>query len=160
MKTATFENTVDILVKAYLNGTLLHSNCHACAVGNIVADCMGERVDKNRMMWEKNTPMWDDVFCVDYIDYKTGIRSQSLYPQNYHGSSKIQIDSTGYTWQQLSQIEKAFETAPCQRNAKSYDEEWMFNGLMAVVDVLAEIHNVDLSTRESAKAMFVKETTH
>jgi hypothetical protein len=32
----------------------------------------------------------------------------------------------------------------------------MFNGLMAVVDVLADIHSVDLEKKEAAKALFVK----
>jgi len=35
MKTANFNDTVDILVKAYLNDTLEHGVCSACAVGNI-----------------------------------------------------------------------------------------------------------------------------
>jgi len=46
MKAASFENTVDILVKAYINDTLEHNNCYACAVGNIVAHNMGERFVK------------------------------------------------------------------------------------------------------------------
>jgi hypothetical protein len=32
----------------------------------------------------------------------------------------------------------------------------MLNGLMKVVDVLADIHGVDLSVKESAKLQFVK----
>ena len=40
---ATFSNTVDILVKAYLNDTLRHCNCYACAVGNIISSAMGYR---------------------------------------------------------------------------------------------------------------------
>jgi len=57
----------------------------------------------------------------------------------------------------LAKIEFAFESAPhtCDESDET-NAEWMFNGLMAVVDVLAEIHNVNLEVKESAKAMFVK----
>jgi hypothetical protein len=36
----TFSNTIDILVKAYLNDTLQHESCSACAVGNLVSHSM------------------------------------------------------------------------------------------------------------------------
>ncbi len=32
-----YDKTVSILVDAYMNDTLQHGNCFACAVGNIVA---------------------------------------------------------------------------------------------------------------------------
>ena len=60
------------------------------------------------------------------------------------------IDSSGYTIDQLAKIENAFESAP-QGNT---EEEYMFNGLMAVVEVLAKIHGIDLETKEKAKLQF------
>ena len=35
---ATFENSVSVLVRAYMNDTLIHGNCFACAVGNLIVD--------------------------------------------------------------------------------------------------------------------------
>jgi hypothetical protein len=59
-------------------------------------------------------------------------------------------------WTELAEIEKAFEkvyyTSPNETS-----EELMFNGLMAVVDVLASIHNINLTEVSQAKALFVKD---
>lgn len=151
---ANFNDTVNILVKAYLNDTLAHGDCWACAVGNIVADKIGYKVVKKQnhlsCSWVGKLgltgfPEWDNVFC-------TSMGEQDLFPEEYYGRAKKQIDSTGYSWKQLARIEFAFESAD-QGNSS---DEWMFSGLMAVVDVLAEIHNVDLIQRESAKLLFVK----
>lgn len=40
---ATFENSVDVLVKAYMNGTLMHGDCERCAVAvvDVLADIHG-----------------------------------------------------------------------------------------------------------------------
>lgn len=38
MTTRNFNNSMDILVKAYFNGHLRHNTCSACAVGNLVMD--------------------------------------------------------------------------------------------------------------------------
>ena len=156
---ASFENTVNILVKAYLNDTLEHLKCSACAVGNLVAaadnttprrypdnklDGMGLKFDC--WNWANNRQVaWYDVFMT------TG-GTQRITPELYSDEAKRQIDVTGYAWEELARIEYAFETAPKGKD----NDEWMFNGLMAVVDVLADIHQVDLSVKESAKLLFVK----
>ena len=155
---ATFENSVNVLVKAYFNDTLQHGSCSACAVGNLIADSMGftfEKMDRDIdgfLMWDQYDhavnlcrPNWQLVF-------QTSPRGNNrINETSYKGDSKIQIDSTGYTWRQLAIIEYKFERAT--GNTK---DERMFNGLMAVVDVLAEIHGVSLEVKESAKLQFVK----
>lgn len=143
---ATFENSVNVLLKAYLNDTLQHSNCHACAVGNLVAYACGLSFINNsegKKIWTSQSPVWQRVFMTS--------GDQDRFPECYIGEPKEQIDSTGYTWQDLAAIEFAFETAP---EGESEDDH-MFNSLMAVVDVLADIHKVDLSVREEAKALFI-----
>jgi hypothetical protein len=161
-----FNHTVDVLVKAYLNETLEHGVCTACAVGNIIADSIGAKPTRGGINWKRNgteiIPVWGKVF-------------QSIAPGNqrvtadaYKGWEKKQIDTTGYTWQELAKIEYAFEL----HNSGIYlddDPEFqddyslviinqaMFNGLMAVVDVLADIHGIDLEAKETAKALFVVE---
>lgn len=166
---ATFENTVDILVRAFINGTLAHGDCAACAVGNIIADNIGaqiveiEEVGRGGAGWLRKrdgyplTIGWSDVFC-------TRDNHQIINPKNYIGPIKAQIDASGYHWKELAKIEAAFESAHNpDHNVDEYgdyknalDVDWMFNGLMAVVDVLAEIHNIDLTAKESAKKLFVK----
>lgn len=134
----TFEKTVDVLVKAYLNNTLEHGNCQACAVGNMVAAACGYTYheDELRQRWiEKSGASWQNLVLAP--DLSTALRNEAVF----------EIESTGYTILELSNIEKAFETN------KSTDG---FLGLMAVVDVLAEIHGIDLTVKEEAKLLFVK----
>lgn len=159
-----FYDTVSILVKAYLNNTLEHGSCTACAVGNIVAHAQKWHIliahDGTLFPeWKsKNgrfvSPYWDDVFISDGGDLSDD-SYQSIYPTKYKGNAKKQIDATGYTWQELARIEKAFESITYS-NFCGTDDEAMFAGLMKVVDVLVEIHGVDLSVSESAKLQFVK----
>jgi hypothetical protein len=138
-----FNHTLNVLVKAYLNGTLEHGQCSACAVGNIVMESCPDA----RMLLIEGWPL---VFVSEGDD------KQRLRPGEYKGEAKRQIDATGYTWQELARIEKAFEKHDSFSEDESIIESDMFNGLMAVVDVLAEIHNIDLQHREEAKALFVK----
>lgn len=141
---ATFENSVDVLVKAYLNDTLQRGECHACAVGNLIQSGVGRlftECEKDELRFHQNG--WVKVFIT------MSHNSHYQRPENYKGIAKIQIDATGYSWQDLAKIEFAFESAP-----RTGDE--MFNGLMAVVDVLAEIHGVDLTVKENAVGMFVE----
>lgn len=163
---ATFENTVSILVKAYLNDTLQHGDCAACAVGNIIAANIGAKVVPEKIncngYWKRNhdnlTIAWNDVFMTPFRE------NQRFQLENYKGQIKRQIDASGYSVHDLAKIEFAFERAHNpEYNIRTdglpddfLNPEWMFNGLMAVLDVLAEIHNVDLSVKESAKLLFQK----
>lgn len=152
-----FFETVGILVEAYMNGVLMHGNCAACAVGNIIAAKLGCKITtfKNTFgedfyLWRRGgqrfTPLWQMVF----VTLTDGTSFHN--PMAYMGNCRLQIDATGYLWQDLARIESAFE------RAANYDnpDEAMFKGLMAVVDVLSDIHGIDLSERESAKLLFNK----
>jgi len=149
---ATFEGTVGILVKAYFDDTLVKNNCYACAVGNIIAHSCGYQfipcVDssKKRIVWESANGLY---WPLNPIERETITNWYELIVLNDKDSDtaevRKEIESTGYTNAQLFEIERAFES-----------QKDNFDGLMAVVDVLAEIHKVDLSTKESAKLQFVK----
>lgn len=140
-----FDHTVNVLVKAYLNDELEHGNCEACAVGNIVHAAGFPRYDNCKMPYD-SCGMWKSVFYTDDGKQEFWEPSSRLYS---HGIDKI--NATGYTVDELARVEFAFETA-----LGSNPDEWMFNGLMDVVDVLAEIHGIDLEVKESAKLLFVK----
>lgn len=152
-----FNHTVGVLVKAYLNNDLVHGDCSACAVGNIVAEAIGYKYYHVRPMHVSDSGKikirgegWAAVFCT------TDKNSQSIVECEYVGDAKKQIDATGYTWQELARIELAFEQHNELYTGINCEDTAMFNGLIAVVDVLAEIHNIDLETTEKAKALFVK----
>jgi hypothetical protein len=159
-----YKKTVNILVDAYFKNTLEHSICTACAIGNIIAANKGYELENTgevsfggRVMttFDWITPMgrvgsmapqWKDVFMTD----ETG---QHTDPSRYRDGARCEIESTGYSWQNLAKIEYAFETAPKGKTK----EDWMFNGLMAVIDVLDKIHeNNDTEVTTVTKQRFNK----
>lgn len=159
MNRPTFENTISILVKAYMNDELEHKTCGACAVGNIVAAAIGTKpknADNSAMKFDNNNFENNEPAFSGWYTMINGGWTLEGYNQ---------VRATGYTISELKEIEYAFENAQGEPRevgrsgiwpGKCTDPTWMFNGLMAVVEVLAEIHGVDLNTKESAKLQFVK----
>ncbi len=150
-----FTQTINVLVQAFLNDTLQHSNCRACAVGNILGGSAWTSLfctaSGKQIIAEEGvtTPYGndDDEFKAIPIE---GVYANIWLSRQKEG--RRLIDASGYTLEELAAIERAFELSPKGNN----NEEWMFNGLMAVVDVLAEIHNIDLKEREETKQLFTK----
>lgn len=145
-----YNKTVEILVQSYLNDTLVKGSCACCAVGNIIAANSGvviERVGRP-CNYGKGLPIeeW----------YGKLLRRELLTDEEL---------STGYTTQELTQIESAFESNT-EIYGRMYDSglytekqilEDQYNGLMAVIDVLDKIHeNTDSAVTEKSKALFVK----
>jgi hypothetical protein len=141
---AQFDHTVKILVSAFLNNSLVHGNCHACAVGNIVAANLDIKFDKD-LKWIGRQVAWSAVFVT--LQYQI---SQVRRPRAYSGEAQKQIDATGYTWQELASIEYAFERAKGKT-----PEAHTFNGLMAVIEVLCQLHEMDVSAETAAKQLLV-----
>jgi hypothetical protein len=143
----TFNQTVNVLVQAYLNDTLEHSNCYACAVGNIIAAANGFKYTKSDFAFCELT--WDDNHRnAQWYDLVLGTRSKEAIDQ---------ATSTGYSVEEIIRIEAAFECVECPTGdiMDTTNDQWMYDGLMAVVDVLAEIHGVSLEHKEEAKLLFV-----
>lgn len=157
---ATFENSVSVLVRAYMNGTLAHSACSACAVGNLVAAAIGTEpqrgsygtLSKNGRTMERSEDEEQRAFV--FADGRrprwAGAVLGRVPIDRLAPPVQDEIEATGYRVLELHRIERAFESAPIGKDS----DTWMFNGLLAVVDVLAEIHGVDLSTKESAVGQF------
>lgn len=152
---ATFENSVSVLVRAYLNDTLQGGNCYACAVGNLVADANGYKyvpcssalsdalaLDVNHGRYESSNGDLDGGNWHSVISWK-------LNHMTIQEKGNKEIESIGYTVEEVTRIEAAFEDT----------QVWVdetFNALLAVVDVLAEIHGVDLTAKENAIGQFQK----
>lgn len=154
-----YQKSVDILAKAYVDNTLERANCCACAVGNLVAANCGIKMQKRRGLvmtigesfemvlmlgWMDVHPHWQDVFMTN----GEGIQFFSSEKYDLDHIAKEQIDSTGYTMWELAKIEHAFE-----RNYKGEDP--MFSSLMAVIDVLDKIHEVDQAESKVSRDKFV-----
>lgn len=133
-----FNRALKVLVQAFFNDTLAKGNCNKCAVGNI---CNGNLE-------------WQEVFVTRF-----GV--QEINPKNYCGDAKYTIDITGYTWQNLSKVEKAFEENTAIDTWRGYYDnniskqeimEDQYRGLMAVVEVLCEIEGLDCTPYKEAFA--------
>lgn len=144
LKPELYEKTVNILVDAYFNDTLQHSNCYACAVGNIVAGsnniifggtCM------HGIKWFGSDNILDTPTFYLGTGYKVPEKVVSL------------VTNTGYSIPELAKIEVAFEMA----NQGNTPDDRMFNGLMAVIEVLDQIHqNTDTQLTTATKQKFIK----
>lgn len=136
---ALYHKTVDILYQAYFNDTLEHGQCTSFAIGNIVAANCGFNFEHtvHGLLWFSASGRHEIAFW-DYV-FSTVNNHQAIYPDKAEEIHiKKQIDSTGYPWQELAQIEFAFETAP----AGLSKADRMFNGLVAVLEVLKQLHEV------------------
>jgi hypothetical protein len=129
-----FHETVGILVRAYMKDTLEHADCDHCAVGNLIAAKAPELYKKDPGAWYSPMP----------------------------GQKKLandQIKATGYSIEDIMHIEQAFEQCDIPEGMRWNDfrnDQYMLNGLHAVVDVLCEIHGMNETDKQEAKEMFVK----
>lgn len=144
-----FNHTVNVLVQAYLNDTLVQGHPCGCAIGNLIAACNGHKVINNQPI------MWQDSSVGSGFDWY-----EVLFPGKIYRSpgditlGVLQIKSTGYSIPEIRLIEEAFEST--REGCKTSTNESIFAGLMATVNVLAAIHNIDLTVREEAKLLFAK----
>jgi hypothetical protein len=125
-----YKKTVDILFDAYFNDTLRHNNCMACAVGNIVAAGMG---------YEYDGYIWRGHIDFDYF------RAVKMGEVTELGLA--QVISTGYCVDELDRIESAFEGVYWETSEIS-GEGLMLNGLVAVLDALKRIHEIEDNEEE------------
>ncbi len=146
--TQRFEKAYNALYNAFMNDTLASGTCSACAVGNIVADSMGGKVEKlytGEFHCDIDNEWWKHLF----ITSPTG---QTISKLKESGSVKYFrkkiFNLTGYRWYELAKVEYAFEKNTKIKNTY-YDEhteqeimEDQFNGLMAVMDVLIKLDEV------------------
>lgn len=144
-----YNRTVDILVQAYFNDTLVHGNYCGCAVGNLVAANMGIEITKDSLGRETFNGSLEEG-----EEWYNAITTYAVYASE---KGIQQIKSTGYSFDEITLIERTFEGHNCFFGNEPRDEA-MFNGLMAVIDVLDQIHgNTDATVTTSTKDRFVKQ---
>lgn len=159
MKNETLYNkTVDILVQAYFKNTLQHTNCFACAVGNMIAGNMGIKfVNEND---NPDSIVWEGFKGYASVSGECDVQKTAVYylcDRAKPMSDEIlkQVKATGYTIHQLRTIEQAFESVD---GDLENEDQWMFNGLMAVIDVLDIIHeNTSSQITKETKQKFQKQ---
>lgn len=147
--TTRFKKSYDALIKAYFEGTLAKGTCLACACANIIADAQGGKIsqlppDKNgrvNFICDTNNSFWSEIFICG--------EPTSFVDEPFIESSKQDLlDLTGYSWEEMMLVERAFEST-CRLNNTHYGHctqqeilKDQFNGLSAVVDVLCELDNI------------------
>lgn len=150
--TQRFEKAYNALLNAFMNDTLAKDTCAACAVGNIIADAMGGEViprkdEKGGIDYNctVNNLWWSAVFITSGSGQSIYTTKQKPYTKGYR---KRMFILTGYKWNELAQVEKAFE----ENTEISFARYWnhtekeimedQFNGLMAVMDVLIKLDDI------------------
>lgn len=154
--TQRFEKAYNALYKAFMNDTLAKGSCAACAVGNIVADAMGGKVYKRSSGFELSSRFeykcdvfnswWSDMFITTHCGQTIYTTKQNSKVSDYRKRIK---ELTGYTWREMAEVERVFEqntkivhSRYCDYSEKEIMED-QFNGLMAVMDVLIELDNIE-----------------
>ncbi len=145
--TPRFEKSYNALYNAFMNDTLAKGTCTACAIGNIVADSMGEKIVKinGSFYTMESVSFWSDIFYT----------SSGFQIVNGHTNEQRErlFDLTGYTVEELMKIEYVFETTTkiphihYYRTSEKNIMEDQFRGLMAVMDVLIELDNIEEGTK-------------
>lgn len=125
-----YKQTEEVLYTAYFDDTLKHGYCRACAVGNI---CMAPALKLGLP-----NHFWNLLFMTQTDPMHQTEYNDTFYSQEYVDAAYSLINATGYTKKELMRIEWAFESSD---QGKS-DEDYMFNGLVAVLEVLKDIHGL------------------
>jgi len=141
-----FDNSIKVLVKAYLEGTLEHSEPCACAVGNLIADGMGHTIDQKKLEF-------------DWVDKNGDSADYAGWYNNYESPDKEvlkEFNSTSYSIKEIIQIENAFEGVLEIKNGFGPIDTDGYRGLCAVFDVLVQIHKGSDKQLELAKKELIK----
>jgi hypothetical protein len=154
-----YEKSVNILLDAYNAGELSHGNCERCAVGNLLADTLAQAsLPRSHWGW-----FFQTVYLPDQQEFR-----QRIMPLDHSEILEEIIESYGYTMKELSEIEYAFETCDIEWNKRhtlgtvvfgqvlrkyvdateKEKKEHQFTGLVAVLDKLREIHEIDQPIHE------------
>lgn len=125
-----FYKSVNILQKAYFNGTLSHGNPCGCAVGNLITG-------NNCIMVDDTNSAFNSIVKDSPYNWINKLKStKESRPDGYDEETAIkQLESTGYSFTELLRIESSFEGI-----RKIIFDEDGFKSLCAVLDVLMEIH--------------------
>jgi len=98
-------NAIEVFLKAIDKGTLAKGTCVACAVGNLVAHGMGAEIVNIKLTGDfkcsENNAYWYDLIVYPSKEL------DETYLQDSNVLSNI--ESTEFTWEELKQIENAFE---------------------------------------------------
>lgn len=125
--TKRFDEAAEKLYKAFNNDDLIYGDCSKCAVGNIVGGHQWAFVIScgNAPEDNLNDIIIQESLCLDKKRFNEGLEV---------------IKKTGYTPEDLFQVEIIFSDFDLLQNNK----QEQFKGLMAVLEYLASLDNIEL----------------
>jgi len=161
--TERFKKAYDALVQAFFEGTLAKDNCNACAVGDIINTAQGGTISKNiygKFTSEPCAHWWADLFVSNYkfapqSRYKT---ENGEWQESYLADMMYEL--TGYTAEEMAQIERAFEhnTRIPEFRYAEFEEidilEDQYHGLCAVIDVMIRLDGKEPAAHPEYNAKF------
>lgn len=141
-----FDWSVATLAQAFLEGNLEHTNCAACAVGNLIAATKGYELKGDWKVWYKGGKR---VMGGDWFAYIIGADTDTFEL----ASAKEELRDLGYTLDELKLIERAFENRGSSyvtvMQSATYDD------LAAVYECLCDIHEVEAIDRVNPEDIFI-----
>jgi len=148
-----YKKSVEILHDAYIRDYIGYFSCACGAAGNLIRANMGykyEGDEKSHWWRDKNNSQVKNSWINTYMFDGTEIIFDK---SNYVGLAKVQIDSTGYSLEELATIDTVFDQSP-----DDYEEieDSIFSGLNAVIDCLKTIHEVEEEVIARDKEKFKK----
>lgn len=168
-----YYKTIDTLREAWEANEVSHAKVAQCPIGLMCAPYLKEMGIDN--------PLWTSKFITTVNDGKAwyaepgerivtsrfiftsfSIRPYNTLPSDMQDEEKVMelIARTGYTQRELADLEHAFEAAPGYNEGMNAvgnmaNKQWLYDGMVAFVDKLGEIHMVDTEITSSSKAKFV-----
>lgn len=155
----TFNKSVDILVTAFFDGELLKGSCTKCAVGNLLGGAI-EWISHFYTQHSTKKQVFNRIPVITNGESHT-VHARELVIARPDLACQVRdmfekadrlIEASDYSKEELMAIEHAFETAEEVDGVNSIDSQ--FNGLMAVMDVLFDIHQVDEGRQRQCRARF------
>jgi hypothetical protein len=142
-----YKETVDIILDAYNERKLEHGDPCACFIGNIVAKRYAVKPAIPILRESGATPEYSyspDWYTASCFKYRYGTLANFMGVKLDEEEGEKQIEATGYTLQEVAEMEKAFEDAECIEEGYVDDGEGknigQLEGMKAALKVLAKIH--------------------
>ena len=145
---AKFQQSVNVLAKAYHAGLLHYGSCTQCAVGTLIGNAHYLET------WHQEETGGDgfllyDGSVADAAWYSKMInRGYASFDEGGAILAEAQRESIGYDWHEIQAIENGFENGRGESNL-------LYPGVVGAVRALANIHRIDGTGIELALAQFV-----
>jgi len=143
--TERIKKAYDALTEAFIEGTLRHGNCLACACGNIIASACGIRLTDDMITYKGHTERkWEEEGHGWWLR-RSFYRNGQSTPFNFYyplEEFKDVVNEAGFTAEEFSRMENAFEGTRKVLLLKEEDlntTELQYRSLCAVFDVLQEM---------------------